>query len=667
MSYFRDYAEHGWLLCPIKEGFKRPTGIGWNKRENAITDPARAQHLFNAGLLHGFSGTCAIDIDNMDMSHAWLAARDVDLSALLRAPDAVQIVSGDASRGKLIYALPEPLPTKQIKNDDKSIILFELRCSSATGNSAQDVLPPSTNPRTGKRYEWRGDWRKLPPIPDTLHALWLELCGPVSSDRSAHLAPPSAANEELRRLISNKDPDTSYGEWLNLGMILHHETEGSEDGLALWDEWSSKGAKYNGFEELQYKWDSFGTSPVAVTAGSLRQEHKADDSAFGEPLSAARLDELTAPAEAIRAAKVQERVDSFQWTTLVELMRRPPSKWMIKKVLPREELAMLYGKSGAGKSFVALDMALAIARGVPWRDHDVEQGTVCWLAAEAEGSMRNRGRAYAKANDLQIDDIENFYVLGSGIDLADGELIRALAISARQLQPSLVVVDTLAAASGGANENSGEDMGRVLDNCRTIHRATGATVLLVHHSGKNEELGARGWSGIRAAVHAELSVAKREGDSALRDIIITKMRDGTEGEDMAFKLCEVTVDLDADDMPITSAYVEHTEDEPPKPVSRTKPTVTLRGRTHALLDALWPLDGEPVVSMDAFIQAYVDSMPAPTPGAPDRKRLQHAENELMGLARRNLVLVDNDARTITLIQPTAPAEFTPPTEDEDLL
>jgi hypothetical protein len=106
----KEYAEYGWVLCSIREGEKRPRGDGWNKRENGITEPERAQHLIGAGLCHAFSGTCAIDIDNVDLARVWFRERGIDLDALMKADDAVQIVRGDASHGKLLYALPEPLP-----------------------------------------------------------------------------------------------------------------------------------------------------------------------------------------------------------------------------------------------------------------------------------------------------------------------------------------------------------------------------------------------------------------------------------------------------------------------------------------------------------------------------------------------------------------------------
>jgi hypothetical protein len=118
---------------------------------------------------------------------------------------------------------------------------------------------------------------------------------------------------------------------------------------------------------------------------------------------------------------------------------------------------------------------------------------------------------------------------------------------------ALIVIDTLAAASGGANENSGEDMGSVLDACRAAHHASGASVLLIHHSGKNADLGARGWSGIRAAVQAEMRV---DHDELGRTFTVTKQRDGLDGQSRNFALLPVTVGHDDEGFAIESATVQ---------------------------------------------------------------------------------------------------------------
>src|SRR5262249_54953770 len=125
---------------------------------------------------------------------------------------------------------------------------------------------------------------------------------------------------------------------------------------------------------------------------------------------------------------------------------------------------------------------------------------------------------------------------------------------------SIVVVDTLAQATPGANENAGEDMGRVLANCKAIRRATGATVLLIHHAGKDLSRGARGWSGLRAAADAEIEISRLDDSNRLATI--TKQKDGTDGAKYPFKLAVVPLGEDADGEVIDSCVVTHLDTVP---------------------------------------------------------------------------------------------------------
>lgn len=546
---FAGYVRHGLVLCSIEPGSKGPRMKAWNRREQGITDPARAANLKGAGLLHVYSRTCALDIDRLDDACTTLEKYGINLVALLAAPDAVQIVSGRPNRAKLLYRVPDGVdPATLITKKLGSRSSFELRCATRNGLSVQDVLPPSLHPETNKPYAWKyneliSDWQSLPELPAALLTLWCSKIEP-SLDTPPVL---SAAYSRLHAILDGLGPDAPYDEWLRVGMALHHETDGHEDGLALWDEWSAKGAKYKGIEDLKSHWRSFGNSPNPVTAGSLLREQIASRDDFGD---------VTADAfgEA-EADQHKARVAGINWSDLADLIMRSPPASLIRGILPREELVMIYGQSSAGKSFVAFDMALAVARGISWNGYKVRQGMVGWIAAEAEGSMRNRYLAYCKREEIDPGTLANFKVLGASVDLSNREYVEALAESIASAIPALIVVDTLAAASGGADENSGKDMNRVLDSCRLIHRKTGATVLLVHHAGKDESRGARGWSGLRAAVHAELELKRL--DNGIRKLTVTKMRDGTEGAEVGFRLVPIVIGLDEDDESIGSAYVEY--------------------------------------------------------------------------------------------------------------
>jgi hypothetical protein len=74
----------------------------------------------------------------------------------------------------------------------------------------------------------------------------------------------------------------------------------------------------------------------------------------------------------------------------------------------------------------------------------------------------------------------------------------------------LIVLDTLARCIPGADENSAQDVGRAVAAIDRIRAATGATVLLIHHTGKNGD-SERGSSALRGAADTMLAVSNDDG------------------------------------------------------------------------------------------------------------------------------------------------------------
>lgn len=266
-----EYVNAGWALVPIPHGEKGPVSAGWQLRVRCITDPEVAEHMDgNVGLAHAYSGTCAVDLDDLEKAREWFAQRGVDIDAYLSDPAAVRISSGRENRAKLLYRLPKTLPSFKLDG-------LELRCASRSGFTVQDVLPPSIHPDTGKPYEWAygddlvGDWRHLPEIPPAIHEIWLGLVKPDTKIVRERAAPPRANMGKAREWIGHHDPDGEYEDWVKIGMALHHETEGGLDGLDLWDEWSASGTKYKGRADLESHWRSFHKDTEnPVTIASLR-------------------------------------------------------------------------------------------------------------------------------------------------------------------------------------------------------------------------------------------------------------------------------------------------------------------------------------------------------------------------------------------------------------
>lgn len=180
------YIEAGFKLCQPESGSKGPEYKNWQNNPRTIENISESAGL---GLLHVQSGTCAMDLDALFEASEWLSSKQIDVSALLQADDAVQITSGRANRAKLLYRLPPgvaPLPTHKLKTPGGQTMV-EFRCATQEGTSVQDVLPPSIHPDTGKPYQWAGagDFHNLPQLPDALLSLW--------QNHTARDAPPNAS------------------------------------------------------------------------------------------------------------------------------------------------------------------------------------------------------------------------------------------------------------------------------------------------------------------------------------------------------------------------------------------------------------------------------------------------------------------------------------------
>lgn len=380
---------------------------------------------------------------------------------------------------------------------------------------------------------------------------------------------------QIERILSYVSSDCGRDEWLRVGLAIHHETQGDDTGFDLWDTWSSTGATYPGTAGVEYQWNSFrGPAPgrPSTTMASVIQMAKRTGYVHARPDNASSPEEVMARAEAIAAAPRAQR-GRFATVPIHELAQRPGGKWLIKNVLPEDELVVLFGASGSGKTFVALDMAFHIAQGLPWRGNKAVQGTVVIIAAEGAGGLGKRSLAYAKYHGIDLSTVPLHVIPASPNILEEEDIAEVLAEIRTHDNVKLVVIDTLAQVTPGANENGAEDMGRALANIRLIHEAAKATPMAVHHAGKDASKGSRGWSGIKAAASAQVEVLRHENDQ--REIHLEKMKDGEDGVRFGFRLETVELGTDEDGDRITSCVaveadvpVAKAEDKPSRGVVR---------------------------------------------------------------------------------------------------
>lgn len=478
-------------------------------------------------------GICALDFDNCITDgkiHPQVEALLVDTYAEF----------SPSGRGIRLFFKGDLGNGKAIRNVDFGMECFSTRgFVTFTGNTL-DLT------------ELLGNTDTVAPISDEVRELHAQRFArstePLETGTSGE--PAGLTIAQIQQCLEALPTDLHYDDWLMVGMAIHCETQGQ--GFELWEEWSASSPKYTTRDYNEERWRSFGKGNGSQVTGRslvhLANEHGARIS-LNAPASPEEFEELV---EDVNSTHTPENPPRYVFEPVHTFSSTKALPWIIKGVLPKAGLGVVYGASGSGKSFAVLDMGMAIARGVEWRGKRVRQGRVAYIAAEGADGFRKRLAAYAKHNDIDLAIVPmtvlnaapNLLEKQDAVDVAKG--IKASGGA------DLIVIDTFAQTTPGANENAGEDVGKALGYCKRIHEVTGAMVLLIHHSGKDATKGARGWSGLRAAADAEIEVVREATGRYLR---LTKSKDGEDGLEWGFDLEVVQVDVDEDLEPITSCVV----------------------------------------------------------------------------------------------------------------
>jgi hypothetical protein len=313
-----------------------------------------------------------------------------------------------------------------------------------------------------------------------------------------------------------------------------------------------------------------------------------------------------------------------------------PMSWWIKGVFPQAALAVVYGESGAGKSFVLIDMLFAVARGVPWRGLPTKAGRVVYICAEGEAGFRLRLSAYATHFNVDMAKLP-FGVICETPNLLENDDVDIASLVTREGGADIIVFDTLAQTTPGVNENSSDGIGRALEHCKRLHKSTGALIILVAHSGKNAAKGVRGWSGIKGAADAQIEIVR---GNRQRAIITDKLKDARDGEKFNFQLTEIQLGVDDDGDPVTSCVVEHVG------AVETKRRLEPRNEKQKLaLDVAKKLmeSGNSSIAYVQIIQCCIDRCAKPASGSDNRRR--DFERAMISLQNSGYLLINNGVVT----------------------
>jgi RecA/RadA recombinase len=235
----------------------------------------------------------------------------------------------------------------------------------------------------------------------------------------------------------------------------------------------------------------------------------------------------------------------------------PEHAWLVQGWLAANEVSVVAGASRSGKSFLALETGLCVAEARPLFGLKVKHGAVVYQAGEGAIGVKKRLRAWRQHHGRVWTRETPFVLLQRPIDIYHSteevdSLISEILAHAKVFEDPLrlVVIDTLATATPGADENSGRDMSTVLGNVARISEKCGCHVMLVHHlNAAGGRL--RGHTSVYANV-GQVILVERDEETGIRTVKLDKQKDDIDGKEMKFELMQVTIGIDEDGEKITS-------------------------------------------------------------------------------------------------------------------
>lgn len=336
-----------------------------------------------------------------------------------------------------------------------------------------------------------------------------------------------------------------------------------------------------------------------------------------------------------------DAISRYRLLTDDDLRKLSPLQWRIKDVLPSHGLAVMFGPSGSGKSFLVLDMLQSLAFGHDWFGRRVKRCSVTYIALEGEAGLAGRVDAYRQHHGSTSPNIRYMVEPFRLLEADDiNELVQAIKAAGTG---DVVVLDTLSRAASGSDENDSSAMGNIVAASKILQELIGGLVLLIHHTGKDASKGMRGHSLLHAALDCAIEV-KRSGDH--REWLVAKSKDGEDGASHPFMLEVVPLRSDSDGDAITSCVI--VANQSAQAIAK-KMTTLGRNQTIALKALEEPLSKSVDINKDGTPQGrpylgfeHALAIVAPLMPGGDKYKKQRAKEALAGLVTRNVMGINGD-------------------------
>jgi hypothetical protein len=298
------------------------------------------------------------------------------------------------------------------------------------------------------------------------------------------------AAQNLGRTGMSIDPTTleaelvSQGHWNSTGLLFLSECQTVTESALHADNYAAIVAD---FSKRRRVYD---------TAQSLTRSIFSADGMFGPglALAAQELSRMSAPPDEVRGA------DRFGVTWFEEAMEPQPSEdFIIAPWLPTDSVGLVYGTGGSAKTYMLLDLAVAVAQGTSWMGQQVTRGGLVLVVDEESGPHRIARRLQRIAKSRKAESTTPVgYISLAGLNMTKEEDAAQLGAVIEGHGPRLVIIDALADVSGGANENDTGEMQPIFNRLRLIASKNLCCILVIHHLNKKNEY--RGTTAMQAAV-----------------------------------------------------------------------------------------------------------------------------------------------------------------------
>ena len=563
------YGRAGWKIIPCHSSgpkAKHPRITGWQEAASADEEQIRKWWSLwpdaAIGLPMGQGGTVAIDCDldeagrpaggqellnflsgiaDFTMLTAWQTTPSGGSQRLFRLADGMSLEDVKNAVGKTGWP---KLPHCDVRGEGGFII------------AAPSRIGPYRKAPDGGAYQWQDGIKFPQTMPRELYGILPKRSAPKASASSVQQAPArqpaasmngaerkrrmayamSAIEDEVQALAQT--PEGGRNNALNetaLRTFRLAMAGGVDAGLVV--DMLHGACRTNGYlQDPQGGERGFGNT----VRSAMRKAEQESPAAIPDAPKDRRQASGTARPQPSNGQQKTAKPEPMQFLTRAQARAMTVAGYKVDGIIPNAGVGQIYGDSGCGKSFTLMTLCHCLTEGWPFCGRAVKRCAVYYFHLEGTGGLPKRLAAFDRwmeETGRSFDGQGRLFYRTADFSIAEPDMASlAQTILDNGDEGAVVVIDTQAQATAGKDENSALDMGLVLKEARSLAKAIGGIVLLVHHTGKDASKGGRGSSVQRADFDFQIAVARDQGNDRLIYWNSAKERDEDDHQQFKFKL-----------------------------------------------------------------------------------------------------------------------------------